>query len=249
MYTPKESGDEPLVRKMKEIIRTYPKAGSGMITMKLRQSGVVVNHKRVERLYSERKMQLKNRIRRKKYKVVKRKTHLLTNKPNEWLAADFVIDSVGNKRPLKTLTVIDPVTKTAPTIVPDFSIRGLDVSEVLQCIWDKQGRFKYLQTDNGPEFRCTDLEKWCKNHDVVQVFSRPGKPTDNCFIESFNRIFREECLNLFYFSNLSEARDVIERWRVDYNENRPQAKLGGLTPCQFRDRLLSEKTLPVSGRI
>lgn len=189
-------------------------------------------------------MQLKNRKRRhKKYTVKKREDHILTETFGNWIAIDFVIDSIANKRPLKNLTVIDPVSKVAPRIIPAYSMKGNGVADVLNDIWMEEP-FTYLQTDNGPEFRSSAVRNWCKNHAVTQVFSRPGKTTDNCFIESFNRIFRDECLNVNYFTSLSEAKEIIENWRIDYNENRSQKGLKELTPSQFKSKLKSMKNSP-----
>ena len=195
-------------------------------------------------MYTENKLQLKNRkTGRKKYSVKKREEHILTKAAGKWLAIDFVIDSIANKRPLKNLTVIDPVSKVAPRIIPAYSMQGEGVAEVLNDIWIEEP-FVFLQTDNGPEFRSSAVQKWCKTHSVKQVFSRPGKPTDNCFIESFNRVFRDECLNENYFTSLSEAKEIIESWRIDYNENRPQKGLKELTPSQFKSRLKNMKNSP-----
>ncbi len=234
---------------MRQIISKHPKAGSNTITMYLHKDGVEINHKKVERLYAENKMQLKNRKKgRKKYSVKKREDHILSEQPGNWIAIDFVIDSIANKRPLKNLTVIDPVCKVAPRIVPAYSMHGEGVAEVLDEIWHEE-RFTFLQTDNGPEFRSTAVQKWCKNHNVRQIFSRPGKPTDNCFIESFNRVFRDECLNENYFSSLSEAKQIIESWRIDYNENRPQKGLKELRQVSSKLNLKVRKTLLKSGQI
>ena len=151
-----------------------------------------------------------------------------------------MIDSIANKRQLKNLTVIDPISKVAPRIIPAYSMQGEGVAEILNEIWNEEP-FLYLQTDNGSEFRSYAVQLWCENHEVTQVFSRPGKPTDNCFVESFNRVFREECLKENYFESLSEAKRIIELWRIDYNENRPQKGLKGLTPNQFKTKLKSTK--------
>ena len=122
-------------------------------------------------------------------------------------------------------------------------MKGEGVAEILNEIWNEKP-FLYLQTDNGPEFRSFVVQSWCKNHEVTQIFSRPGKPTDNCFVESFNRVFREECLNENYFESLSEAKRIIESWRIDYNENRPQKGLKGLTPSQFKSKLKNTRNSP-----
>ena len=221
---------------MKSVIAKYPKAGCQMIYLVLRKTGLKINHKRVERVYSEHKLQLKHRKTKKKFIVEKREAHLLSFKPGKWLATD----SIGNRRPLKLLTVIDPVTNESPVIQSSFSMRGEQVVEVLDRLCCETEYPDYLQSDNGPEFRSRELAKWYEKHKVKQVFSRPGKPTDNCFIESFNGTFRQECLNIYDFDNLSEAKRIIENWRLDYNQNRPQK---GLTPSEYRNKILQENLI------
>jgi putative transposase len=188
-------------------------------------------------------MQLKLRKTRKKFKVEKRADHLLSSVPGKWLAVDFVIDSIGNKRQLKMLTAIDPVTNESPLIQPAFSMRGEQVAEVLDRKCSECGYPEFLQCDNGPEFRSRELSEWCQDHNIKQIFSRPGKPTDNCFIESFNGTLRNECLNVYYFPNISEAKRIIEEWRIDYNKKRPQKRFKGLTPFEYRNKLLAENLI------
>jgi putative transposase len=214
-----------------------------MIYLILRKTGLKINHKRVERVYAANKMQLKLRKTRKKFKVEKRADHLLSSVPGKWLAVDFVIDSIGNKRQLKMLTAIDPVTNESPLIQPAFSMRGEQVAEVLDRKCSECGYPEFLQCDNGPEFRSRELSQWCQDHNIKQIFSRPGKPTDNCFIESFNGTLRNECLNVYYFSNISEAKRIIEEWRIDYNKKRPQKRFKGLTPFEYRNKLLAENLI------
>ncbi len=96
-----------------------------------------------------------------------------------------------------------------------------DVADVLDEIGKEKGYPQYLQSDNRLEFRSTKLSKWCKINNVTQIFSRPGKPIDNCFIESFNGTFGNECLNIYYFEALDSARKIIEHWRQNYNRKRP----------------------------
>ena len=199
-YVVSKTKDDQLLEAMKSVVSKYPRAGCQMIYLILRKTGLKINHKRVERVYATNKMQLKLRRTRKKFKVEKRADHLLSLVPGKWLAIDFVIDSIGNKRQLKMLTAIDPVTNESPLIQPAFSMRGEQVAEVLDKKCSECGYPEFLQCDNGPEFRSRELSEWCQNHNIKQIFSRPGKPTDNCFIESFNGTLRNECLNVYYFS-------------------------------------------------
>ena len=139
--------------------------------------------------------------------------------------------------------VIDPVTNESPVIQPAFSMRREQVVEVLDRLRCETEYPNYPRSDNDPEFRSRELAKWCEEHKVKQIFSRPRKPTDNCFIESFNGTFRHECLNNYYFENLSEAKRIIENWQFDYNQNWPQKRLKGLSPSECRNKILQENLI------
>jgi len=92
---------------------------------------------------------------------------------------------------------------------------------------------KRIRVDNGPEFISRELDLWAYARSVVLDFSRPGKPTDNAYIESFNSRFRQECLDQHWFRDIEDARCKIEAWRLDYNERRPHSSIGNLTPAEF----------------
>ena len=98
------------------------------------------------------------------------------------------------------------------------------------------GRPRSLQVDNGPEFASRLLDHWAYLHEVEIDFSRPGKPTDNAFIEAFNARLRAECLNASWFLSLADARQRIEEWRSHYNEERPHSALENLTPAAFANQ-------------
>ena len=94
----------------------------------------------------------------------------------------------------------------------------------------KTGYPKAIRVDLGSEFISRDLDLWAYQRDVTLDFSRPGKPTDNAFIESFNGKFRAECLNAHWFMSLDDARSKMEQWRRDYNEVRPHSAIGNNPP-------------------
>jgi putative transposase len=107
------------------------------------------------------------------------------------------------------------------------------VVEVLDRLIKERGRPKTIRCDDGPEFADRLLDQWAYLNRVKLDFSRPGKPTDNAFIEAFNARLRAECLNASWLLSMADARDRIEAWRIDYNEERPHTSLGNLTPRQF----------------
>ena len=240
-YEVKDQGrDDGIKTRMKELAKEYPKWGCPMIHDVLKREGLVVNIKRTERIYyREEKLSLRKRPRRRKACHTRLELPK-TSRPNERLAMDFVHDSLWNGRKLRALNIVDVFTKEAIKIVVDTSISGEYVVRVLDQIVEERGFPKYITIDNGPEFRSKALDKWAYENQVILDFIRPGKPVDNCFVESFNSRFRAECLNSHYFDSISEAKIIIEEWRKEYNEFRPHSTLKGLTPKGFLEQFKSE---------
>ena len=142
------------------------------------------------------------------------------------------------------------LTGSTPIYV-DKSIRRDKVTAIVSKISVQNGQWpKRIQVDNGSEFISKALDRWAYDHAVTLDFSRPGKPIDNPYIESFNGSFRDECLNLHWFLSLEDARQKIEAWREDYNTYRPHQSLGGLSPDMFIDEHVRNKpeSLPLAGR-
>lgn len=234
--------DDAIKIRMKELAKNYPKWGCPMIHDVLKREGLVVNIKRTERIYyREEKLSLRRRPRRRKASHARLELPR-TSCPNERLAMDFVHDSLWNGRKLKALNIVDVFTKEALKIEVDTSIGGEHVVRMLDQIAEDRGLPKYITIDNGPEFRSKALDKWAYENQVILDFIRPGKPVDNCFVESFNSRFRAECLNSHYFDSISEAKMIIEEWRKEYNEFRPHSTLKGLTPKDFLEQFKSKST-------
>lgn len=249
LYEPKPNDDHRIIEEIDKILSKNSMYGCGMIHLKLRQRGILINHKRTERIYKEQELQLNIRKRRKKIASTERMPVELPEEPGVIWALDFIHDSVGFGKKLKVLTSIDLASNLSPCIHVGFSITGKDVSEILERTCEADGYPEYIQCDNGPEFRSRELDKWCYENGIKMIFIRPGKPSDNCHIESFNGTFRNECLNAHYFGKLSQAREIIYTWWKEYNEERPQKRLKGMTPKQYNDCLIIEKTKLESGRI
>lgn len=143
---------------------------------------------------------------------------------------DFVADKLYNGRRLRALTIVDNFSRQPVAIAVDHRINGEAVVGVMEQLVDPGRMPRRIQVDNGSEFISEALDKWAYVHQVELDFSRPGKPTDNPFIESFNGSFRDECLNLHWFLDLEDARPKIEAWRKEYNEFRPHSSLAGQSP-------------------
>ena len=143
---------------------------------------------------------------------------------------DFVHDQLATGRKIRILTVVDTFSRFSPVIDPRFSYRGEDVVNTLDRVCGQVGYPKIIRVDQGSEFISRDVDLWAYRNGVVLDFSRPGKPTDNAFIEAFNGRFRAECLNAHWFLSLDDAYGKLEAWRRDYNEVRPHSAIGNKAP-------------------
>lgn len=191
------------------------------------------NHKRTERIYREKNLSLRLRQRKKRPSHL-RLVHPGPSGPDEYWGLDFVSDALMNGRRIRMLTIVDLWDRSSPALEMDVSLPGQRVVRVLEKL-RLQGRLpSRLRTDNGPEFTGKALDAWAQEHSVQLEFIRPGKPMDNGHIESFNGRLRDECLNQNTFLSLADARDTIERWRQDYNRQRPHSSLNWMTPEEFR---------------
>ena len=146
---------------------------------------------------------------------------------------DFMVDTLADGRGFRTLNIVDDFTRECVAIEVDRSLPGLRVVRVLDRLAETLGLPATLVMDNGPEFRGRALDAWAYARGVHLRFIRPGKPSENAFVESFNGKFRDECLNEHWFASVAEAQALIEAWRVDYNTVRPHSALAGKTPEQF----------------
>ncbi|MCA0404834.1 MAG: integrase core domain-containing protein, partial [Proteobacteria bacterium] len=158
---------------------------------------------------------------------------LLNAQINETWAMDFVHDQLATGRKLRVLTIVDTFSRFSPAVDPRFSYRGEDVVATLERVCRAVGYPKSIRVDQGSEFISRDLDLWAYQKGVILDFSRPGKPTDNGFIESFNGKFRAECLNAHWFMSLDDARAKMEEWRKDYNEVRPHSAIGNKPPISL----------------
>ncbi len=218
--------------RLRDLAAARVRYGYRRLHVLLQREGWRVNHKRVYRLYREEGLGI--RVRRKKKRTcVPRVAPAPAQRPQERWSLDFLTDSLANGRRFRVLTFVDNVSRVSPAIAVDFSLTGDRVVAILEGLRRTTGAPARIAIDNGPEFVSKALDAWAYQNGVKLEFSRPGKPTDNAFVESFNGRFRDECLDQHWFASLEEARQIIEAWRVDYNMERPHRALGQQTPAAW----------------
>ena len=219
--------------RIKEIAATRVRYGYRRIHVLLRREGWAVNPKRIYRLYKEMGLQLRNKTPKRRVKAKLREDRADATQSNQVWAMDFVHDQLATGRKIRVLTVVDTFSRFSPVVDPRFSYRGEDVVAALERACRKVGYPKAIRVDQGSEFISRDLDLWAYTKDVVLDFSRPGKPTDNAFIEAFNGRFRAECLNAHWFLSLEDARCKMEAWCKYYNEERPHGAIGQKVPISL----------------
>lgn len=235
-YKPRPDGNGELRERIQALAHRHRRYGVGMIHLKLRQTGMLVNYKRVERLYQEAKLQVRRR-KRKKVAFGERQPLLRPIAANQVWSMDFVFDRTGEGRVLKCLTIVDDATHEAVAIEVERAISGLMLTRILDRLALSRGLPQVIRTDNGKEFCGKAMVEWAHARCVALRLIEPGKPNQNAYVESFNGRLRDECLNEHWFTNLLQARAIIETWRREYNEERPKNALGGLTPAAYAKQL------------
>jgi len=190
-----------------------------------------MNLKRFRRLYRDEKLQVRKRGGRKRA-LGMRAPIALPNGPNERWSLDFVSDAFTDSRRFRILAIVDDFTRESLALIPDTSLSGQRVARELDTLIAHRGRPKSCVSDNGTELTSMAILKWSEMSGVAWHYIAPGKPQQNAFAESFIGRLRDECLNEEVFDTLGQARQLIERWRRDYNETRPHTSLGGRTPAE-----------------
>lgn len=243
-YAPRPDRNQALRERIVALAQRHRRYGVGMIHLKLRQAGEVINYKRVERLYGLEKLHIRRR-RRKKIPIAERQPLVRPGKANEVWSVDFEFDRIASGRTLKCLVIVDDGSHEAIAVVAEHAIGGDHLTRILDRICALRGWPAVIRSDNGKEFTGKAMLNWAHRNGVMLRLIEPGKPNQNAYVESFNGRLRDECLNEHWFTSLPHARTVIEAWRREYNEERPKKSLGGLTPAQYAKQLaIKAVTMP-----
>ncbi len=233
--------DDPALRaRLQSLAQARRRFGYRRLAVLLRREGWPVNPKRVYRLYRQDGLSLRRRRRKRRAPGLRLPLPVPVRANQRW-SMDFVADQLADGRQFRVLTIVDDGTRECPALEVDTSLPGARVVRVLDRLAARRGLPEWLVLDNGPEFAGTVVDRWAHAQGVRLHFIEPGKPVQNAFIESFNGKFRDECLNEAWFLTLSEAQQVIEVWRQDYNTVRPHSALEDATPAEFAAQLKNDE--------
>jgi len=239
-YAVRRVSPPALSARLRELAVAKPRWGSPRLTWRLRREGWAVNHKRIERLVRIERLLVGHRARRKRAAAARVPAPVPT-RPDERWSMDFLRDTLADGRPYRIWALVDDATREAPLLLVDRSLPAARVVEALDTLLLVRGRPAAIVCDNGPEFVSLALDQWASRHGIRLDFIHPGRPVENCFIESFNGKLRDECLNQHHFASLAEAQQRIEAWRQEYHTERPHRGLGQRTPAEYAACLTPEE--------
>jgi putative transposase len=225
--------DDATIRiRLRELASVRRRFGYRRLLLMIRNEGVLINHKKLRRLYAEERLQVRRRGGRKRA-LGTRAPMALPQGPNQRWSLDFVSDTLTDSRRFRILAVVDDFTRECIALVADTSLSGTRVGRELDAVIARRGRPMMIVSDNGTELTSMAILRWSQLTRIEWHYIAPGKPQQNAFVESFNGRLRDELLNETLFSSLDHARELLAEWQDDYNTVRPHSGIGNLPPSTY----------------
>jgi putative transposase len=231
-YYQSKKDDSQIESKLIELSENLPHRGLDTYYGRLRNEGYHWGRMRVRRVYKKLHLQLRRKRKRRLPARIKQPLTLPIRNNVIW-SMDFMHDVLDNGRKFRVLNIIDDFNREAIAIEAKHSFSSERVVETLEYMTEFRGTPISIRVDNGSEFIGNPFKKWCEKHQIDILYTQPGKPTQNAYIERFNRHFREDVLDAYIFEHIEEVQEIAENWRNDYNNHHPHKSLMGMSPKQF----------------
>jgi putative transposase len=231
-YRSSQPDDATARTRLRELASIRRRFGYRRLHVLLTREGIVMNHKKLRRLYREERLQVRQRSGRKRA-LGTRSPMAIPQGANQRWSLDFLSDAMTDSRRFRILAIVDDFTRECLALVADTSLPALRVVRELDALITVRGRPAMIVSDNGTELTSMAILRWSQQQQVEWHYIAPGKPQQNAFVESFNGRLRDELLNETLFSSLGHAREALSFWRNDYNTVRPHSSLGNLTPAAY----------------
>lgn len=224
--------DSPVISKLRELVDQKPTRGFWYYYGRIRNDGLIWNHKRVKRVYNLMKLNLRRKHKRRLPQRTKEALCLPVNMNQTW-SMDFMHDTLINGRKVRILNIIDDFNRQALAVEAAYSHSGHSLVNALDALIAFRGKPSEIRCDNGPEFISHKLVDYCNQMGIKIKYIQPGKPTQNAFIERFNRSYREDILDAYLLESLDQLRELSEDWMNNYNEHHPHQSLNNLSPLKY----------------
>jgi putative transposase len=231
-YQKKPKDDSSLIEALHQLVDKHPTVGFWKCYYRLRRKGLTCNHKRLYRVYTLLRLNVRRKAKRRVPQRIKEPLVVPETINQSW-SMDFMCDSLVDGRRFRLLNIIDDYNRESLAIEIDTSLPALRVIRTLQRLIEMRNKPQTIRVDNGPEFISDKLQQWCDDQKIRLQFIQPGKPMQNGFVERNNGSLRKELLDAYLFYSLPEVRDMAEEWKQDYNYERPHESLGFVPPVEF----------------
>ena len=235
-YYESKLDDTEIIERFKNLIKLKPNRGFDYYYRRSRREGFKYSRGRMLRVYRSEGL-VRRAKKRKRIPEELRKPLYQPESVNEVWSMDFMSDSLDDGRAFRVLNVIDDHNRECLISQGSISFPSQRVIRHLEELIEYYGKPKCIRTDNGPEFVSNDYKEWCSNREIERVYSEPGKPMQNGYVERFNRTFREDVLDIYIFSSIGQFQVIADKIMEDYNDNHPHESLGGMSPREFGKRI------------
>lgn len=237
-----KKNDNYIIEKLNKLAAEHPREGFWKGYYRLRNAGDKINHKRLHRVYKQIGLPLRRKVKKRLPQRVKEPLTTPPHFTHTW-SIDFVHDVLENGRKFRSFNVIDDYNREILFIETDYSIKSSNVLWVLRHLVNKHGKPQKIRMDNGPEFIAKLAKEWSDMNQIEFKYIQPGKPTQNAYVERFNKSFRDGVLDVYIFESIEDVREQSDIWMKDYNHLRPHDALGGLPPILYREMKRKETEL------